>query len=714
MEKDIYSRLEFHGRHLPVILQSEAAECGLASLAMVSAYYGKHVDLPALRVKFAVSLKGSKLSDVVRYAEQLQLTARPLRIELDELRKLRVPCILHWDLNHFVVLKSANKKKICIHDPAYGKRWLTYDEVSRHFTGVALEFSPTTSFTTNSKPQSISIRNLIGRVHGLPRNLTIIFLMAAALEAFALISPMFNQWIVDEALSSGDLELLNVLILGFAILLAVQTSISLARSWTLIIVSTNLNLQWLSNVFAHLLSLPASWFEKRNLGDVISKFSSTNAIQATMTTGFVEGILDGLTAMATLGMMFIYSPLLSCVVLCGVAIYACIRIMSYETFRAANQESIALDAKVQSFFLESIRGVQAVKLFDRVLDRRNRWANLKVDAVNRSIKTQKMSMLFGIGNTALFGVQNLLVFWLAARLILQNSFTIGMLFAFTSYSGQFVGRFGALIDRLVSFRMLSLHGERLADIVLASPEELGNRLNNECGNNCTIELKNVSFRYGDSEPWILRNLSLKIEPGESIAIVGQSGCGKTTLLKILLGLLHPVEGELHINGISIKNFGVANYRRSVGAVMQDDQLFSGSIADNIAFFDPLIEQNTVEKCARLAAIDEDIRSMPMGYHTLTGDMGTTLSGGQKQRVILARALCKKPNVLILDEATSHLDVRRERMVNEALKELGLTIISVAHRAETIAMARRVVTLEGGEIKTDSRSHNEGSARLELV
>lgn len=693
-------QLEFGSRRLPMLRQTEAAECGLACLSMVASYHGFRTDLPTLRGRFSLSLKGANLAQIIRYADSLQLSARPLRLEMDELKDLKVPCLLHWDLNHFVVLKNVCKTGVVIHDPAVGIRHLDFELAGKHFTGVALELTPTAHFKPANARRRVSLFQLMGKVDGLWSAMGLVFVMALALEAFALVSPMFNQWIVDEALVSNDRDLLNVLVIGFALLLVTQTAISLARSWCMIYLSTHLNLQWVANVFTHLLRLPVSWYEKRHLGDVVSRFGSVGAMQHTLTSSFVAAILDGLMGLATLAMMFIYSASLSAVIIAAVMLYAMLRAVVYLPLREASQDGLTLSAKEQSCFLETIRAVRAIKLFGRELDRRGRWLNLMVDSLNRGVRTQQFMLWFGTANTIVFGLESLLIFWLGAHMVLDRTFTVGTLFAFSSYGGQFSGRMSSLIDKFVEFRMLSLHAERLADIIQEPPEEDSPHDIKVDGLVPHIELIDVGFRYGDGEQWVVRHLNMHIEAGESLALVGPSGCGKTTVVKLILGLLTPQEGEIRYGGVPIKQLGHRAYRSAVAVVMQDDQLLTGSMADNISFFDSVADQERIEQCARLAAVHEDIAAMPMGYHTLTGDMGTTLSGGQKQRVLLARALYKMPKVLVLDEATSHLDVEREMQVNSAVRALDITRICVAHRPETIAMARRVVRLNGGAIEQD--------------
>lgn len=690
-------------QQIPLVLQSEAAECGLACLAMVAGYHGYRTDLSTLRRRFSISLKGATLKQLIDIAGQLNLASRPLRLDLEELDKLRLPCVLHWDLNHFVVLKRVDRGGVAVVDPARGDVHVSWSEVSKRFTGVALELTPTQGFERKEEKQTIALLSLLGKVVGLKKSLAQILLLALALEVFALASPFFMQWVIDGVIVSADRDLLLLLALGFSLLMLIQTAISLARSWVVLFMSTHLALQWSANVFTHLLRLPVVWFEKRHMGDVLSRFGAVGAIQKTLTTSFVEAILDGIMAVTTLVMMLFYSRLLSTIVLVSLVLYGLLRWAAYGPLRRATEEQIVLSAKASSVFIESVRAVSSIKLFNHEDQRRARWLNATIDATNRGLSTEKMMIGYRVAQTLLSGTENILVVCLGALLVMDNSFSVGMLFAFVSYKGSFSGRVAALIDKFVQVRMLRLQGERLADIVLAMPEEnpMEEHAERELPD-VTIDVRNLSFRYGDAEPWVLRNVNLKIAPGESVAIIGPSGCGKTTLLKILLGLLPPTEGAVRIGGVRTERLGVRAYRRLVGAVMQEDHLLAGSIAENISFFDLRPNQQRIELCAQLAAVHDEIVAMPMGYATLIGDMGTAISGGQKQRILLARALYKQPKLLFLDEATSHLDVAKEAIVNAAVRKLKLTRLIVAHRPQTIANADRVITLDGGSIKQDLR------------
>jgi ATP-binding cassette subfamily B protein RaxB len=696
-------RLSFGvGSQLPLILQTEATECGLACLGMVASYHGYRTDLASLRRKFSISLKGVTLSGLMQIAHRLELATRPLKLDLDHLSQLKLPCILHWNFNHFVVLKEVGIKSVTIHDPAFGIRKLSFEELSKSFTGVALEVWPNSGFQQQEQRQPIRLRQLMGRVTGLGRSFTQILLLALSLEVFALVSPFFMQWVIDNVIVSADRDLLTTLAIGFGLLMLMQQAVTAIRSWVLMYMGTTLNIQWRANVFTHLVSLPIQYFEKRHLGDVVSRFSSIDQIQRTLTTSFLEAVLDGLMTIVTLVMMFIYSPTLGWIAVGAMTLYALTRWAWYRPLRTATEEQIIHAAKQQSHFLETIRGVKAIKLFQRQEERRSTWLTLVVDQINADLRTQKLQLLYKLINGLLFGVENILIIWLGAKLVLDGNFTVGVLMAFLAYKGQFDTRVSSLIDKYFEVKMLQLQGERLADIVTTEPET-GQETNLHLIDKelpATLSVQNVRYRYAEQEPYVLDGVTFTINEGESVAIVGPSGCGKTTLLNVLLGILPASEGDVMIGGANVKHIGVNALRATIGTVLQDDVLFAGSIADNISFFDPEANQAWIEQCAAMAAIAPDIMAMPMGYNTLVGDMGTVLSGGQKQRVLLARALYKRPKILFLDEATSHLDVAKEQEVNAAIKALAMTRIIVAHRPETIASANRVIVLVGGKVAQD--------------
>ncbi len=688
-------------RKLPALLQTGSSECGLACLAMVATYWGHEVDMLGMRRRFSVSLKGMTMKNMVHMAQAMHLQARPLKVDLEDLGKVRLPAILHWDMDHFVVLKSISKKGVVIHDPALGARTLTIDEVSQSFTGLALEVTPNAGFHKQKERVNFTMLSLVGNVKGLGGGLLQVLLLGIALQIVALVTPFYLQWIVDDVLVSADRDLIPVLGIGFLLLVFVQFVINFVRSWITTVLSSDLNFQWLGNIFSHLVRLPISYFEERHLGDVVSRFNSVRTIQNAVTTQAVEAVIDGMLAIFTFVAMLFYSVKLSLIAVLVIILYVALRIASFKSLSGSTAESVVRAAKQETIFLESVRGVQTIRLFSRMHERRVLWMNALADQTNVDIRIAKLSITYRTVNSLLFGAERVVVIWLAALSVLDNIFSIGMLLAFISYKDQFSQRTASLIDKALEFKMLRIQGERLADIVLTPPEDDEVQLEIETENLSTdLELRNVSFRYADAAPYVLKDLSLKIPSGQCIAISGPSGCGKTTLIKLLLGLLEPSSGEILIGGVNIRNLGLSNFRQMTGSVMQDDLLFAGSIAENISFFDTSPDQERIERCAKLAAVDREIEAMPMRYMSLIGDLGTGLSGGQKQRIVLARALYRSPRILVLDEATSHLDLVNELTINNAIKHLAMTRVVVAHRPDTIEMADRVVLLDAGEISHD--------------
>lgn len=685
----------FNPKHrLPMLLQAEAAECGLASLGMVAAYHGYESDLLSLRQRFNTSLKGMTLADMVGIADALGLSCRALRLEPEEMAQLQTPCILHWDMSHFVVLAQVGKTGILIHDPACGRRNIPWKQVSRCFSGVALELSPTAEFQVRQVKQNIPWRALLSGFTGLRHALLQVFLLALLLELLALLSPMFTQWLIDGVLLSADVDMLKVLVAGALLVALGQALVSALRAWSVLSISTTVGLQWMTRVFSHLIQLPMAFFEKRFIGDISSRFAGVETIQQTLTSHFIEAILDGLLAVGTLCLMLVYSPRMTLIALCGLILYGGLRSIWYRYLREMMETCLVLDARQDSHFLETLRGIQAIKLFLRQAERRSAWLNLLIAQTEARVRAEKMSIVFRSLNLLLSGLELAAVLWFGASLVLENQFSVGMLMAFTAYSSQFSLRMAGLIDKAVALKMLRLQTERLADIVLTEVEPRS-QTPLAAPVVAAITFRDVCFRFSDGEPWVCRNLSFSVEEGESVALVGPSGCGKTTLLKLLLGVFTPCSGEILIGGISTRQLGPQGVRALCACVMQDDQLFAGSMRDNISFFDPQPDLARLQHCAELASIHDTISALPMGYQTLVGDMGTTLSGGQRQRLLLARALYKQPRILLMDEATSSLDTTLECRINQAVAQLSLTRLIVAHRPETILSADRVVDVSAG-------------------
>jgi ATP-binding cassette, subfamily B, bacterial CvaB/MchF/RaxB len=683
---------EILSRGVPVILQSEAPECGIACLAMVASYHGHRTDLSAMRLRLSPSLKGITLKHVAQIAETMGMTARGVQVPLESLGKLRLPAVLHWDMNHFVVLTHVAGRKLTVHDPARGKRVLTVGEASRHFTGVAMEFTPTSDFQKSDEREKIHSWQLLGVASGVKGTIAQILMLSLALEVFAIAMPFFLQLTVDRVLVGRDVDLLTVLGIAFGTLVVIQAVVFAVRAWVGVYLSTHINLKLLTTLFNHMLRLPLAWFEKRNIGDIVSKFRSVDAIQRTLSTTFLETVVDGVMVVLTLFVMAYYSATLTLVVVAAAAVYGVLRWIFYYPQRYATDEQLAHEARSGTHFIETLRGMMAIKLNLRESERRSAYQNLVVDQTNAGVRVQNVGILQRAANSLIFGLENVAVIWLGALAVMEGRFTVGMLYAFIGFQLVFLTRVIALIEKWNDFRMLDLHAERIADIALSEMETSKPTLPvDSSAGSLSIEVKGLGFSYGP-EGFVFRGVNMTVSPGETIAIVGPSGCGKTTLVKVLLGLLPATEGEVRVNGRSLVDWDPSQYRSRIGAVMQDDQLFVGTIEDNVSFFDTEHDPQRVRECARAAMIDEEIMAMPMQYNTIVGSLGMALSGGQKQRVLLARALYRKPHVLFLDEAFDQLDVALERRITSSVAGRTIALVIVSHREETVEATLRKVEL----------------------
>jgi ATP-binding cassette subfamily B protein RaxB len=641
-------------------------------------------------------------------AGQMNMASRALRLNLEHIDQLQTPCILHWEMKHFVVLRAIHKDFIVIHDPASGERKVAMTEVDTCFTGVALELSPSPSFEKKKDVHPLTIQHFWSRISGLKRTLFIILGLSLLLQLFAIVSPFYMQTVIDDVILRNDNHLLTVLAIGFGLLLLIEVGTSAIRRFAILHLSSRLSIQMSSNVFHHLIRLPLEYFNKRHMGDVVSRFSSLATIRELLTTGIVAVVIDGLMAFITLFVMFLYDVKLTLIVVGIVGLYALIRYVFYRPIRHLNEEFIVRSAKENSHFMESVRAAQTIKLFEQENQRQNQWLNKLADAINKNIQLTRWDIGFNSINQLLFGLENILIIFFAASAVMNNVFSIGMLFAFVSYKTRFLSAMDGLIAKWIEFKMLELHFARLADIVFTE-RDTQSAIIHRCGEisgNATLKgkivLKNGTYRYSKLEQPIFSNINLSIEPGQTVAIVGESGSGKTSLMKCLMGLLPLEEGKIFIDEKPLAK--TLDYRSQIAAVMQEDQLLSGSIAENIACFADSIDIKKVIWAAQMACVHEDVCAMSMQYNTLVGDMGTSLSGGQKQRIILARALYRQPSILFMDEATSHLDTGNEAKVCANLDAIKITRVIVAHRLQTIARADRIYKLVDGQLQQIAKAN----------
>ena len=681
-------------RKVPVTLQTETAECGLACLSMILGYYKGDSDLFTLRCQYGVSSRGVNLQNLIDISKALGFMTRPLSLELDEIKQLKLPCILHWEFNHFVVLTKVTDKYFIIHDPAFGKKKLTKEQFSNSFTGVALELWTEVKFEKKKSENKISFYETLKHISGIKGALIKIFSLSALIELIGLLMPIGTQLVMDHVILAKDQSLLLIICIGLFFFTFFNSAVSMFRAWISLKMSYYINFQWAASFFSHLLRLPLEFFEKRQVGDISSRFSSLSTIQKTLTSSIVSTIMDTIMTFCLIVMMILYGGWLFWVALGFSILYLLLRIVTYWTYRQISEEQIIKVAKAQSHFMETLYGIATLKSLGITQKREEQWMSLNADSFNTGIKITKLDMLFGGIHTFISTLEQISILWIGASLVIDNTMTLGMFVAFSSYRGSFSSRVGNLINIFFSLKILSLHRERIADIALNEVEEeksLHSTLKNINGGKFSIE--DLSYQYDQFSKKIFSSLNLDIQSGESVAIVAPSGFGKTTLLKLMAGFLKPTSGKIYFNQMDINQIGLNSYRKYIACVLQDDKFFSGSILENIVSFESEYDLEFAIECAKIANIHDEIMEMPMNYETLLGELGNSLSGGQRQRLFIARALYKKPRVLFMDEATSHLDENNEKLINEAISKLNMTRIIIAHRKSTIMSADRVIDLE---------------------
>lgn len=686
--------MNFSGRHIPhATLQGEASECAIACLVWILKYHGCDTDLPNLRRRFHVSSRGARLGTVAKCANEMGLDARPLRLDINGIEHLHIPCILHWDMNHFVVLIKKKGKIYHIMDPAVGMRQLANADIGMHFTGVALELVPGIAFKKGKS--SLGKRRsllMLALPNGIGRAAAYVLMLAGFIELLSLLAPLFLQWLIDQVSLTVDVRLLATMGAAFVLASSTQCLLTILRGRFLSRLSAMLGAGWATGLFSHLLRLPSAYFERRHIGDLLSRFNSVQVLQKTLSGAFIESIFDGLMSIVTLTLLFVYNTWLASVILIGFAAYMVARRFTFSRVRGASERQVSALAEQQSILAESIKGVRPIQIAGREHFRTMRYANVAGMVARSDLELQTLTINFSAYGKWLSSVQKIAVASLAAYLIMRNEFSAGMLVAFLSYADQFMVRAIGLADKATDFAMLSMHAGRVEDVAFEDIDSDESAHGGIPIADNTLAVTGLSFRYSSDEPWIFRNLSFVVNEGESVAIIGPSGAGKSTLVKLLLGLAAPTEGSIALGGVDVRTLGHVRHRQLVSAVLQDDTLFAGTIADNISFFDPDATFEAVVSAAVSAVIHADIMAMPMGYETQVGDMGSALSGGQRQRVLLARAFYRLPMILVLDEATSHLDLENERLVNAAIRRMRTTRIIIAHRLETINSADRVINL----------------------
>lgn len=686
-------------KRIEPILQTTATDCALACLAMILRAHGSEVNREGLRSTVPASVHGVSVSQIIAIAGGVGLRGRAARAALTDLGGLRMPAILHWNFNHFVVLERVGKTDAVIIDPSKGRLRLTLDELSNHYTGIAVEFSPTPQYRAVRQLVQVSLSDLWHRIAGVRQSVAFVSGISFLIEMLVLAPPLLFSLVVDQAVAYASLPMLYSLLLAIGAAYVVVAVGELLRRYLLLTIGTQLTIQINLNLVQHLLRLPYGFFQQRRLNDLLSRVESTRNLKDALTEGAVPILVDGIFALFILISLFVVSFYAGVICSGFFIVYALLKWATYPKLRERAEKAIDCLSEERGQLMDSLRGIQTVKVLNAESTRLSSWHGANIASLRSTQDQQRLVALMTGSYSVLAGLEFIALIGLCATHVIAGAMTIGMLFAIVALRQQFQDRAYPVIEHLLNFKLLQMRLERLADITNAPPESPAgpSQQLTPFVHRGQLSVRGLNFRYGANVPWLLRDLDLDIGAGEFLAIKGKSGEGKSTLVRMLLGLIPAEVGTISADGVLLGPSNIVAYRCSVGAVLQDDQLFSGTLFDNISGFDPDASEEDVVNAARLACIDQEIVNMPMAYFSLIGDMGSSLSGGQRQRILLARALYRRPRMLFLDEGTANLDMACEMQIVRNLKTLGITIVCVAHRARMLDEADRVLELREGKL-----------------
>jgi ATP-binding cassette subfamily B protein RaxB len=685
------TELRFDSEKIPYIAAESEDGSELACLAMIAGFHQTKVDPESLRSQLG-PVDCGRWEILERGAKQLGFLTRPVAIGVEDLGRLRLPCIVEWQ-DRTVVLCSVGRE-VVVNDPLMGRMSHPIEKARDSFSGEAMEIYPSLKYES-AFAEKIGLLDFYRRIKGVKRSIASILLMSAFIQCFLISMPLVLQTIIDRVVPTGDKKLLMVLLIGFVFLLLIEVITRALRNLFIMHFFSKLNVQTLANLFEHLVFLPMNFFQQRTMGDINSRFGSLERLNVQISQSLPALLIDGITALSMIAIMLIYSAKLASITILFMAAYCAIRFYVFGYRAKLEKQSLEDHAKSATNFMETLRAVQSIKIFQKETQRRNGWVNRFIIASNSDIKKAKLNLWVECMNCGIFGIENILIVFLVAMSVIDGQITVGMLFAYLSYKMQFSARFDSFVSGYFDIRLLNTHLSRVSEICVQRRDigRLDAPTHAKTNFEGVLSIRSVAYHYENRTEWVLNDISFDVRPGEVVAIVGPSGKGKTTLIKIIMGLLEPSAGQVLLDGTSIS--ALNEYRSGISAVMQEDQLVHGTILENIMWFKKDGDEHFATECAKVAAIHSEIMQMPLQYNTMIGDLGSTLSGGQKQRIMLARALYKKPRILFLDEATSHLDLANEKHVNDHVRALKITRIIVAHRPDTIRSADTVIDITKG-------------------
>jgi ATP-binding cassette, subfamily B, bacterial len=695
-------------RRVPVMTQMSAAECGAACLAMVLSYFGRKTSVAECREFLGIGRDGVSAQQIAEAARRLGLRVKAFKVEPSGLASLEMPAIVHWAFNHFVIVERWSPRAVDVVDPAAGRHTLSAAEFDKNFTGVVLTLEPTIQFEAQKKTSQTSSWNYV-KFMLLVRGVRGVFLQVLAtsllLQCFGLALPLLTQIVVDRILPFRMAGFMNVIGTGLIVLVLAYMVTTYLRATLLLYLQAKLDSRILLSFFEHLLSLPLHFFQKRPSGDLLMRANSNGAIREILTNRTISVLLDGSFVIGYLGILFFFSPGFGLAVMGLGGLQVVLMLATNQQLKALTVSEFTASAEAQSYMVETLMGVATIKASGAEDHAFEHWSNLYYRQLNVSLKRGHLNALLDTAMTTLRILSPILLLWLGVIQTLNGKMSLGFMFALNALAISFLTPVASLVTAGQQLQLVRAHLERIVDVAHAQPEQ-----NRETVKFCPrltgrIRLEGVSFRYDPNSPWVLRDISLTIVPGQKVAFVGATGSGKSTLAKLLLGLYMPEQGEVFFDDLPLQTLDYRMLRNQFGVVLQESSLFRGSIRQNIAMNDPRLPLEQIQQAARLAHIHEEIMDMPMGYETILAEVGTGISGGQRQRICVARAIAHRPSILLLDEATSHLDVRTERIVSQNLETLTCTRLMIAHRLSTIIDADLIVVLEGGRI-VEQGMHDE--------
>jgi ATP-binding cassette subfamily B protein len=693
-------------KKVPLKLQMNTVECGAACLAMILSYYGHQTSVSEVRDRCGAGRDGISALGLVRAANAYGLRTRALTVESQELRFVTVPAIIHWDFNHFLVLERWSPRFIDIVDPAQGRRRLGSEEFEQRFTGIVILLEPGVTFAKGGSSPTINARAYASSyVKFAPVSLLQVFGASLLLQFFGLALPILTKVVVDQVLPLGLHNELALLGLGMLILVLAYLVTMALRGLVLLYVQTRIDIRMMVSFFEHLLTLPVRFFQQHSSGDLIARMSSNQIIRDTISNQLISTLLDGSFVLVSFCVLLSQSALYGLVVLCIGLLQVILLLATTRSMHRLSQQVLAAQGKALGYATEVLVGIPTLKAMGAEQAAMEHWSHLYFDGITTSVRQQTATTLLTTALSTISTGAPLALLWLGTAQVLAGQLPLGTMLALNALGIVFLAPLTTLVTSGQHLQLITSHLERISDVLKAQPEQTSPSqlaLPQLLGN---VRLDHVDFRYDAQTPLILKDLTLDIRAGQKVAIVGRTGSGKSTLGHLLLGLYPPTGGKIYYDEFLLQTLQYQAMRAQFGVVIQNSRLFSGTIRENILLGNAAVEMAQIIQAAQMAEIHDDIMMMPMKYETRVSEDGTVLSGGQRQRIALARALVKRPVLLVLDEATSALDVRTEHAIERNLQGLSCTQIIIAHRLSTVRRADLILVLDQGVIR-EQGSHEQ--------